>query len=287
MACAFSGGPDSTALVALARHAGCEATAHHVDHGSRPESGAEADRAEQLARSLDVAFVRHSVSVPSGPNYEARARDARRSVLPDGALTGHTLDDQAETVLLRLLRGSGATGLGGIEAGPTHPILALRRADTEAVCAVLGVQPVRDPTNDGADAWRNRIRHELLPLAVDIAERDVAAIIARTAELLRDDDRLLDRLASDIDPTDARAVRDIPTPLARRALRGWLTTQGYPPDVAAVDRVLAVARGDAIACEIAGGRRIERSNQRLRIVENGTSTDRVDRRTDDVDTGEE
>lgn len=262
-------------------------TAHHVDHGARPESAHEADHAERIADQLDVAFVRHAITVPAGPNFEARAREARRSVLPAGSLTGHTLDDQAETVLLRLLRGSGATGLSGIEAGPTHPILGLRRSDTEAVCEALAIDPVRDPTNDHADAWRNRIRHELLPLAADIADRDVASIIARSADLLRDDDRLLDDLSAAIDPTDAKALRDAPPPLARRALRGWLTTEGYPPTVAALDRVLAVARGDVVACEITGGRRIERSNQRLRIVEIGTSTDRVNGRTDDVETGEE
>jgi tRNA(Ile)-lysidine synthase len=151
--------------------------------------------------------------------------------------------------------------------GPAHPILALRRSETRRVCDELGIEPVHDPSNDSRDAWRNRIRHELLPLADDIALRDVTPIIARTAALLRDDDTFLDRLAREIDPTDADAVAGAPPVLARRALRRWLAVDGYPPDAAAIERVLQVARGEAVACEIEGGRRVERSRRRFRIVE--------------------
>jgi tRNA(Ile)-lysidine synthase len=145
--------------------------------------------------------------------------------------------------------------------------LELRRTETEAVCAELDLVPVRDATNDEPVLWRSRIRHELLPLANEIAGRDVAPVLARTAGLLRDDDRLLTALAADIDPLDARAVAAADPVLARRALRGWLTEAGYPPDAAAIERVLAVAAGDATACELPGGRRIERSRQRFRIVD--------------------
>jgi tRNA(Ile)-lysidine synthase len=265
-AAAFSGGPDSTALVALARHAGLTVTAHHVDHRLRPESADEADQARRIAERLGVAFALHVVEVAHGPNLEARARDARRSVLPVGAMTGHTLDDQAETVLMRLLRGSGGEGLAAIEPGATHPILALRRAETEAVCAALGIDPVRDASNGRWPGWRNRVRAELLPLAADIAGRDVAPLLARTADLLRAEHDLLDALADEIDPTDARAVAAAHPALARRALRRWLTESGYPPDAAAIERVLAVARCEAQACELPGGRRVERSEQQFRIV---------------------
>jgi tRNA(Ile)-lysidine synthase len=213
-----------------------------------------------------VSFVAYRVAVEPGPNLEARARTARRSVLPTDAMTGHTMDDQAETVLIRLLRGSGTTGLAAMHHGERHPLLGLRRADTEAVCAALGIEPVRDPTNDESRLWRSRIRHELIPLAADIAGRDVVPIIARGAALVRDDDELLDRLAAGIDPTDAREVAAADPVLARRALRRWLTEEGYPPDAAAVDRVLDVAHGRATACELPGGRRVERSHRRFRIV---------------------
>ena len=209
----------------------------------------------------------HRVTVEPGPNLEARARLARRRALPPAAMTGHTLDDQAETILIRLLRGSGTTGLGAMQPGDRHPLLALRRAETEQLCAELGLEPVRDETNDERILWRSRIRHELLPLAADIAGRDVVPILARTAELLRDDAEVLDRLASTIDPTDARALAAADPAVARHAVRRWLTEDGYPPDAAAVERVLAVARGDAVACELPGGRRLERSRQAFRIVD--------------------
>ena len=264
--CAFSGGPDSTALLALAIRHGCAVIAHHVDHGIRPESGDEAARARSIAEQLGVDFELHRVSVPPGPNLEARARAARRSVLPHDALTGHTADDQAETVIIRLLRGSGSGGLAAMTPGPTHPILGLRRADTEALCAELEITTVRDASNEVPDVWRNRVRHDLLPLARQIAGRDLTPILTRTADLLRDDDRLLDELATSIEPTDARAVAAADPVLARRALRRWLTVDGYPPDAASIERVLQVARGEAIACELPGGRRVERSNQHFRII---------------------
>ena len=269
VSCAFSGGADSTALVALALRHGLRVVADHVDHRLRPESGVEADRAERIAGALGVEFVRHTVDVAPGPNLEARARAARQSVLPAGALTGHTADDQAETVLLRLLRGSGGDGLSGIEPAPHHPILSLRRTDTEAVCAELGVEPVRDASNDSPAMRRNRVRHELLPLANDIAGRDVVPLINRTAGLLRDDSATLDDLAFAIDATDALAVTDAPPAIARRAIRRWLTVDGYPPDAASIERVIAVARGEAVACELSDGRRVERSRQRFRIVTRG------------------
>jgi tRNA(Ile)-lysidine synthase len=267
VACAFSGGPDSTALVALAHRAGLDVTAHHVDHRIRPESGDDAERARRIAARIGVAFELHRIDIAPGANLEARARAARQGVLPESAMTGHTLDDQAETLVLRLLRGSGTDGLSAMAAGHRHPLLALRRSDTEALCVELAIDPVRDPTNDERRLWRSRIRHELLPLAAEIAGRDVIPILGRTADLLRDDAELLDRLADGLDPTDARAVSAADPAIARRAVRRWLTTDGYPPDAAAVDRVLAVARGEVIACELAGGRRVERSRQLLRIVD--------------------
>lgn len=252
--------------MALAVHHGLDVTAHHVDHRLRPTSGVEADQAARIAERLGAVFVLHAVEVGAGANLEARARHARRDVLPPDAMTGHTADDQAETVLLRLLRGSGSDGLAAMEPGPRHPILALRRSETEALCAELGVEPVRDDSNRTGDMWRNRVRRELLPLAAQIADRDLVPILTRTADLLRDDGAFLDELAATIDATDARALAAAHPVLARRAARRWLTEAGYPPDAAGVERVLAVAAGEAVACELAGGRRVERSRQRLRIT---------------------
>jgi tRNA(Ile)-lysidine synthase len=270
LACAVSGGADSLALLALAAGAGCAVTAIHVDHGLRPGSAAEADVVEAAAARLGARFESRRVSVPPGPNLEARARAARFAALPDGVATGHTMDDQAETILVNLLRGAGADGLAGMEPGFRHPILGLRRHDTHALCAALGFEPVRDESNDDPAFVRNRIRHELLPLCAQVAGRDPVPLLARQAGVLRDEVALLDSLAAKRlpDPTDARAVAQAERPLARRALRRWLREAGdgeHPPSLAEVDRTLAVAAGTAVGTELTGGRRVRRTGGRLRV----------------------
>ncbi|HVF31865.1 MAG TPA: tRNA lysidine(34) synthetase TilS [Acidimicrobiales bacterium] len=268
--CAVSGGADSLALLALAVEAGCVVTAVHVDHGARP-SEAEAGVVAAAAERFGAGFDRRRVQVDPGTgNLEERWRDARRAALPPGALTGHTADDLAETVLLNLTRGAGLDGLAGIRPGSTKPILALRRAETRALCRELGLEAVHDPTNDDPAFRRNRIRHEALPLLDAIAERDVASVLARQARLLREDADLLDALAAGLDPTDARRLAEAPAPLARRVVRRWLGDGRHPPDAATVERVLAVARGETKACELPGGDRVERSRMRLRRVGPGS-----------------
>ena len=263
--CAFSGGPDSTALIALAAAAGCDVVAVHVDHGLRPSSAAEAARAAAIADSLGVSFRSVKVVVEPGPNLEERARAARRSALPDEALTGHTADDQAGTVLLNLLRGAGLDGLAGMRPA-NHPILDLRRSETEAVCTYEGLIPFTDPTNADPVHRRNRVRNELLPLLDDIAKRDVAAVLSRQAALLRDEADVLDVLAAAVDPTDAVALMATPPALARRAVRKWLTHgQNHPPDAATVERVLAVAHGVAKGTDVGGHRRVLRTKNVLRL----------------------
>ena len=119
--CAVSGGPDSLALLVLAAAAGCLVTAIHVDHGLRAGSDAEAAVVARAAVLVGARFVAEKVVVGAGPNLEARARAARLASLPPGVATGHTMDDQAETILLNLLRGSGADGLAGMEPGSAAP----------------------------------------------------------------------------------------------------------------------------------------------------------------------
>jgi tRNA(Ile)-lysidine synthase len=273
--CAVSGGPDSLALLVLAVAAGCAVTAIHVDHGLRPESAAEAEVVAAAALRLGAAFVAEKVWVTAGPNLEARARAARFGILPDAAATGHTMDDQAETILLNLLRGSGADGLAGMEPGGRHPLLGLRRSQTHAVCAAMGLAPVHDASNDDPAFLRNRVRHELLPLCADVAGRDPVPLLARQAGVLRDEVALLNALARESapDPGDARAVAALPVSLARRSVRLWLQGGGgevageraYPPSLAEVERVLAVATGRAVATEISGGRRVRRRAGRLSV----------------------
>ncbi len=268
LTCGVSGGADSLALLVLAVAAGCVVTAVHVDHGLRPGSHTEADVVSAAARRFGAGSRCERVEVEDGPNLEARARDARRRVLGPTAATGHTADDQAETVLANLLRGAGVTGLAAMRAGPTHPLLALRRSETEALCGRLGLMPVQDPSNDDPRFVRNRVRHELLPLCSGIAGRDVVPVLARQAAVLAGDSDLLDAMSGLVDPLDARALSGSPEAVARRSIRDWLTGEGpYPPPAAAVERVLEVARGRRRATEVPGGRRVARSHGRLSVAE--------------------
>ncbi|HTZ09542.1 MAG TPA: TilS substrate-binding domain-containing protein, partial [Acidimicrobiales bacterium] len=122
-----------------------------------------------------------------------------------------------------------------------------------------GLAPVQDPSNEDPRFVRNRVRHELLPLAGAVAGRDLVPVLARQAELLRGEAELLEALASSLDPTDAAALAAAPPPLARRATRRWLRGDGpHPPGLAAVERVLAVARGEHVATDVAPGVRVRR-----------------------------
>jgi tRNA(Ile)-lysidine synthase len=268
VALAVSGGADSLALLVLAAQAELRGFAIHVDHGLRAGSAGEADVVRDAATRYGFGFRAERVEVGCGPNLEARARAARRAVLPRGVLTGHTADDQAETVLLNLLRGSGLDGVRGIGEPVRRPLLALRRRETHALCAAEGLAPVVDASNDDPAFTRNRIRHELLPFLGDIGRRDPVPLLCRLADHATDEVALLDELAASLDPTDAAALRAAAPAIARRAIRAWLRPQleGYPPGAAAVDRVLAVACGHTPRTDVVGGVSVHRTHGRLRIV---------------------
>ena len=265
--CAVSGGADSSALLVLAVAAGCSVTAVHVDHGLRTGSNAEAAVVAALAGRVGAGFRAVAAPVTPGPDLEARARAARHAAVGSSALFGHTADDQAETVLLRLLRGTGPAGLAAMT--PTrHPLLGLRRAETVALCRHLRIDVVQDPTNDSPQHTRNRVRHEVLPLVDDVAGRDVVPLLCRLAALAREQSELLHALALGLDPTDARALASAAPALASVAVRHWwgeVTGAGLPPDAAAVERVLGVARGDAVACDVLAGWSVRRTGGRLRL----------------------
>ena len=238
--CAVSGGADSLTLLLLACRTERKVTAWHVDHGLRSDSANDFAFVNDIAVRLGVEAELRTVRVEQGPNIEARARDARFAVLPPNVLTGHTADDQAETVIINLLRGSGTAGLSGMTR-EGHPLLGLRRHETRSLCDELGLTPLSDPMNEDDRFQRVRIRNEVLPLLGDVAKRDVVDVLVRQAELLRDDDDLLDELAAMLDVHDAKAVAQAPIALARRAIRQWLADP-LPPNAATVERVLAVER---------------------------------------------
>ncbi len=276
--CGVSGGADSLALLALGVAAGCEVTAVHVDHGQREGSGEEVELVATAAAQIGAVLETARVEVEPGPNLEARLRAARYAVLGATAATGHTADDQAETMLINLMRGAGLVGLGAMQPGPRRPILSLRRQDTQAVCARLGWTPFVDPSNSDPSFVRNRVRHELRPLLDDIAGRDVTPLLTRSADHMRSTADVIDRLADDVDPTDARVIAAQPEPVAVRALQRWIRDalgEPHPIDTASLQRVLAVARGEVQATEVTGGIRVYRSRQRLHAeqIEAGPPSD--------------
>lgn len=266
--CGVSGGADSLALLVLATTAGCEVTAVHVDHGLRSGSADDAGVVAAAALHAGASFRSEVVRVEPGSNLEARARAARLSVLGPDAALGHTADDRLETMLVNLLRGAGTDGLAAIRRGVRHPILGLRRVETRALCRAEGLIPVEDPTNTDPAFVRNRIRHEAIPLLEDIAGRDLVPVLERQADLLADVvDHLADQAGS-IDVTDAPSLRAAPLALARVAVREWLRAdhpERHPPDAATVERVLAVARGQAVATDVGRGRSVRRSRGRLSL----------------------
>ena len=265
--CAVSGGPDSCALLALARHSGREVTVHHVDHDIRAGSAAEADLVRDVAGRFGAGFVSHTVHVAPGANLEARARGLRYGVLPSDVLTGHTADDHAETVLLNLMRGGGLDAAAGIRAA-TRPILGLRRHETHELCDALGVDVVDDVSNRDPRFKRNRVRAEVIPLLNEIAERDVVPLLARAADVARVDVDFLNELAAEIEVTSVAALRNAPEALRRRAVRLWLSTD-HPPSSATVERVLSVIDGSATSTEIGSGRVVRRSAGKLWLESGG------------------
>jgi tRNA(Ile)-lysidine synthase len=206
---ALSGGPDSLALAAATAFEAGRAGAVIVDHGLQAGSADVAARAAHHARDLGLDPVitkRVVVGATGGP--EAAARDARYAALAEAAaeagaervFLGHTLDDQAETVLLGLARGSGAGSLKGmpLESGLfLRPLLGIRRATTEQFCLDSGLEPWHDPQNDDPVFTRVRVRTVVLPMLERELGPGVAEALARTAAMLREDTAALDGFAED------------------------------------------------------------------------------------------
>ncbi|MGV0594085.1 tRNA lysidine(34) synthetase TilS [Mycolicibacterium vulneris] len=260
---ALSGGPDSLALAAVA--AGLRpTTALIVDHRLQAGSDTVADTARRQALALGCSAAQVlSVDVGRTGGPEAAARQARYAALDaarDGApvLLGHTLDDQAETVLLGLGRGSGARSIAGMRPHdpPWHrPLLGVRRTLTHAVCAELGLTPWQDPHNADRRFTRVRLRHEVLPLLEDVLGGGVAEALARTAIALREDTETLDALAaealagarSEAGGLDPARLAPLPDALRRRVIRAWLLDGGAcdltDTQIRAVDRLVTAWRG--------------------------------------------
>lgn len=228
---AVSGGADSLALAVTAIdqcvRLGVPVHTLTVDHGLRHGSAREAADVARVLGSLGARATWTGVEVGQGGGPEGAARDARRQALRGHAMSllgdditrvaillGHTMDDQAETVLLRLARGSGSHSLRAMSAtdpeGPllwARPLLGTRRADTRAACRQMGVAWVEDPTNapdgpwrasDGSALRRSAVRTEALPALARALGQDPVPALARSARLLARDDAALSELASDL-----------------------------------------------------------------------------------------
>ena len=267
--CAVSGGADSLALLLLAVNSGLKVTARHVVHGLRETSSDEGRMVFEVATDLGVKAHCVEAFIEDGPNLEARARDARRKVLPAQVLTGHTADDQAETVLLNLLRGSGVQGAAGIGEPHRRPILDLRRSETKSLCLSAKLDPVNDPMNLDPRFTRNRIRNEVIPLLTEVAGRDSVSMLARHANLAGEASGILGDLVKNLDITDVRSVDDTPDPVVKFAIQEWLTDKiGLPADSSSINRVLQIVRGEIKGTEIHGGFRVDRSQGKVRFSVN-------------------
>lgn len=287
---ACSGGPDSlglaVAVVQVGRRSELPVAAVIVDHGLQSGSTLRAREAAGTLEALgfaDVA-VRAVVVDAAGSGPEAAAREARYRVLAEEAtargatvLLGHTRDDQAETVLLGLARGSGTRSLAGmaVRSGPggrwLRPLLGVPRSVTEEACRENGLEPWQDPHNRDPSFARVRVRRAVLPVLEAELGPGIAEALARTAALARDDADLLDVLAAEADPGTAslgcQEIGALPPALRRRVLARWLRLEHGLGDLSAghlfaVDALLTDWHGQ-LGVDLPGGVRVRRIDGRL------------------------
>ncbi|HET9859198.1 MAG TPA: tRNA lysidine(34) synthetase TilS [Nocardioidaceae bacterium] len=291
---ACSGGADSLALTAAtvfeSRRAEHAVVGLTVDHGLQNGSQQHAEAVADQMRSLGVSqgqVARISVGTSGGP--EAAARSARYAALDNAAdqhgaaaiLLGHTRDDQAETVLLGLARGSGARSLAGmasVSGRYRRPLLGLSRADAVAACRAEDIAFWDDPHNTDPSFTRVRVRHEVIPVLEKQLGAGVVEALARTARLLRHDADTLDELAAeawaasrDGDGLSVVRLSEIPTALRRRVLRlaaleaGCPATELFLVHIDAVDALVTGWRGQQ-GVDLPGHVVVRRSGGTLRFA---------------------
>ena len=307
---AVSGGADSTALLLAIEELRTNHKLHtaicvaHLDHKLRKTSSKDAKWVADLAAKLGFKSVigRSKVAEAAraeNDNLEQAAREARYAFLERTAkrvsanyvLTAHTMDDQAETILLRLMRGSAGAGLGGMESlrplaknssiKLARPLLWARRVETEAYCRLRKVEFLSDEMNDDQRFARVKVRKQLLPLMQSFNNRIVEAL-SRTAEHLREDgavlfndsDALLRRASISDEESetktpalDVKVLSNAPTALRRRALRQWIsearggTRRLEMVHLSSVENLLKGNAGGRVVELPSGGRVVRRRNR--------------------------
>ena len=289
---AVSGGADSLALayatLVESSPLAIKAIAVTIDHQLQEKSSDQAAKVEKQLRAMgyqDVMVAKVKVSLESG--LEAGARSARYEALQRIALEknavkvllGHTRDDQAESVLLGLARGSGTRSLSGMASENgiyLRPLLALTRAHTEAACTEFGIEYWNDPHNENHDFSRVRVRREVLPVMEEQIGPGIAAALARSAALLRDDADALDAIASaeisrhNLTDLECSELELLPRAIRTRILRTAIYAAGAPSGSISADHIGAVEalvtswHGQGLV-SLPGGVKVERISGRLSL----------------------
>jgi len=240
---AVSGGPDSLALLSVLREilpaVPLHLTVAHFDHAWRPDSQDDRDFVASMAAKWGYEF-QTARAAGGTPHTESAARTARYAFLrriagetnSTAIALGHTQDDQVETLLLHLLRGSGSRGLGAMrrrDRDLARPLLDISRHEIETYLARLHLTPRRDPSNEDPRFTRNRLRQQLLP-AIDAFDSGARELLARTADILGEEDRYLDdaiaHLSDDL-VRDRVAFAKLPPALQRRLVRRLVPAAGF------------------------------------------------------------
>ncbi|MBC3185715.1 tRNA lysidine(34) synthetase TilS [Corynebacterium sp. zg-331] len=227
----LSGGADSTALLAAALVEGLRLHAVVIDHGLQEGSGAVAGRAAAMAARMGASAAVYRVAVTGPGGTEAAARAARYAALSRAAgdrpiLVGHTGEDQAETYLLGALRGNPA-GMPPVSGALHRPLLGVRRADTQAACRELGIEPWQDPHNEDAAFRRVALRREVIPgMATALGVNDPVMPLAQAASRAAEDAAALDLWARRAATKDAVALARLPGAVRSRILARMVREAG-------------------------------------------------------------
>ena len=274
--CAVSGGADSMALLwglyLLKEKLGITLEAAHFNHNLRGEESArDAEFVRNFCDFHDIPLhLGSGTVVPGKKGLEAAARDARYAFLRslDGIIaTAHTADDNAETMLMHLIRGSGLRGLGGVTPKSERlirPMLDVTREQVEQFLEENYIRHITDSSNEGDLFLRNRLRHHVMPL-LRRENPSIAQGLSAAAQRIREDACLLDELAAAVDPTDVAALRAAPAPLRRRAIEGFLRQNGFPePSAEHLRQAEAVVFSDNPSARTTfGGLTLRRSYEKL------------------------